>query len=122
MSVNKKLITTNEKPKEVTLFSEKCRMIFGYNGSKYVPKYYDVKEKNEKMSYKKIQKGSMHWFFIAYCKFALRTVNKMDGEMLPGYLELYQYLMAFEILDCAKNLRSEDLITAIARQSKFWIV
>lgn len=100
-------------------FSEKCKMIFIKNKfNSLEPLYYQAAVSNNgKVQAKKIQPKTIYWDFILFARFTSRTVDKRTGDVSPGYLEAYQYAIAFQIIDSCMNLASEDILGALSRQS-----
>lgn len=75
----------------------------------YEPIAYDVEFDEEgNIEAKNIEKGDIYYHFIVYIRNASDVINKSTGEKVPGFLDIYQWDIAFKIIQCAISLRSED--------------
>ena len=55
--------------------------------------------------------------FLKYVRHSSEEIDKQTGETIPGFIEIYQWKIAFEIITHALALKSNDVIIAIARQA-----
>ena len=67
----------------------------------------------------KIEKNTLFHDLIKFVRKLSEEIDKNTGEKAIGYFELYQWHIAFCAITCAVRLKSEDMLTAIARQSKY---
>ncbi len=101
------------------IYNKETQMVFIEN--KYgalEPIMYDCFITNEnKVSGKKILQNSIFYMFLKYVRHSSEETDKQTGEIIPGFIEIYQWKIAFEIIKNALELKSNDVIIAIARQA-----
>lgn len=102
-----------------TIYNELTNMVFIRNKEGNLePIMYEAYIKDKKIYGKKIEKNSIYHMFIKYVRLSSEETDKQTGAPLPGFLEIYQWKKAFEIIKNAVELRSNDIIIAISRQAK----
>lgn len=107
------------------IYSSDTKMIFMKNDEgNYEPIIYNCYEDIEgNINGTKVEKGDIYSTFIGYVRFYSENVDKNTGKKLPGFLEIYQWKIAFDVITCAMKLKSEDYLAAVSRQAKYnWLV
>jgi len=106
------------------VYVEKYGLTFIKDDSGYfVPDRYDVKIKDGKATGKKISYNSKEslgrclYSFILFAKSSGVESDNETGEEKEGYLDIYQYIIAYVVIRHLLLLDSADIITAIARQA-----
>lgn len=100
------------------IFNEFSKMVFIRNKDNNLePIMYDCEVKNGKVVGTRIEKNSIFYMFIKYIKHSLIEIDKQTGQEIQGYLEIYQWYISFQIIKNAIELKSNDLVIAISRQS-----
>jgi hypothetical protein len=108
------------------VFIEKFRLAFirGDDGY-YIPYRYDCKRDiNGRLFGKKISfdseemLGLAMFMFVYFVQSTGMEIDKNTGNRKQGYAEIYQYCIAFRVIRALLRLESDDIICAIARQSK----
>ena len=90
----------------------------------YEPVAYNVKEDDSgQMSGTDIVKGDIFYDFLTYIKQSITKFNTITKKNEVGFIELYQWWIAFRLIKNAIELKSEDVSVVIARQAKhIWSV
>jgi hypothetical protein len=111
--------------KQESVYMEEAGLIFAKNPLGYFePIAYDVKEDSDgQMSRTEIVKGDIFFDFLIYIKQSITKFNTITKKNEVGFIELYQWWIAFRLIKNAIELKSEDVSVIIARQAKFiWSV
>jgi hypothetical protein len=67
-----------------------------------------------------IEKDDIYYHFITYIRFASAIIrNKATGDIEVGKLEIYQWHIAFSVIEAVVDQDSVDVMCAISRQAKF---
>lgn len=104
---------------EKIIYNELTQMAFVRNKENNLePIMYEAYIKDKKIFGKQVQKNSIYHMFIKYVRHSSEETDKQTGDPIPGFLEIYQWKKAFEIIKNAVELRSNDIIIAISRQAK----
>lgn len=64
-----------------------------------------------------ISKGTIFYDFIAYIRFSSMIIDKKTGKKHLGKFEIYQWIIAFNLIKLAMKLDSSKAMTAISRQA-----
>ena len=108
------------------IYLEKYGLTFKKDNNGYfIPDRFDVyfDNKDKKWYGKKIEYNSKDvlgrclFSFILFAKASGVETDTETGEELEGYLDIYQYVIAFSVIRHLLLLDSSDIITAIARQA-----
>jgi len=108
-----------------TVFIKKHGLTFKKDTSGYfIPHRYNVRmQEDGKFSGKKISYNSKDplgkclFGFIIFAKSSGVEIDNDTGEAKQGYLDIYQYIIAYVVIRHMLLLDSADVITAIARQA-----
>ena len=65
-----------------------------------------------------IAKGTIFYDFIAFIRFSSMIIDKKTGKRQLGKFEIYQWIIAFNLIKLAMKLDSSKAMTAISRQAK----
>lgn len=101
----------------------KYGLAFKKDGDFYVPYKYEARYEGGKLIGKPITisskdiLGKAMFDFIIFSK-SSSVESDENGNQLEGYLDIYQYCIAYVVIRHLLLLDSSDIITAIARQAK----
>ena len=103
-----------------TYYNSDFRILFTKIKNRYEPTLIDCEEVEieDCLRYEgvRISKNSMYYTFILFVRECTDRFDKTTGLPEPGFLEFFQWYIAFENIKFAKNLKSEDSMLAVARQ------
>lgn len=100
------------------IYNDFSKMVFVTNKENNLePIMYDCYIEDEKVKGTRIEKNSIYYMFIKYIRYSSSSIDKQSGLEIQGYLEVYQWAIAFNIIKNAIELKSNDLVIAISRQS-----
>lgn len=113
------------KENQDVIFMEEAGLLFNKNSyGYYEPIVYDVKkDKDGNITGKEIVKGDIFYDFLLYIKQSITKFNTTTKKYEVGFIELYQWWIAFRLIKNAIELKSEDVSVVIARQANLnWSV
>ena len=102
------------------IYNEETKMCFTRNSDNQLePVMYDCYfASDKKLRGTTIQKNSIFYLFIKYVRFSSDETDKQTGTRIAGFLEIYQWHIAFQCIKNALALKSDDMVIAISRQAK----
>jgi len=108
------------------VFIEKFKLVFIRGDDKFfIPYMYDCrKDVTGRVFGKRISFDSKEilglamFMFVYFVQSTGMEIDKNTGNRKQGYAEIYQYCIAFRVIRALLRLESDDIICAIARQSK----
>lgn len=115
-----------------SIYLPKYKLLFERDsGGFFIPIKYDVEYNSESNTFigKRISFDSSQdlgrclYMFIMFAKSSGVDVDNETGLQAEGYLDLYQYAIAYTVIKKLLLLDSSDIISAVARQAKnYWSV
>ncbi|MGL6131094.1 MAG: hypothetical protein ACRCZ9_05740 [Fusobacteriaceae bacterium] len=107
--------------REPIFLDKKSKIIFCWQAltNSYEPISIEAEynEETREWDSQEIKKGDIFYDFIMFIRHSSRSICKVTGETRYGNLEIYQWAIAFKIIQAASALKSEDILCAISRQA-----
>ena len=103
-------------------FEEHMNILFLKNMSNgaYEPVMYECREEDGEYIGKKILPNTLYHDLIKFVRRISEETDKTTGKKGIGYFELYQWNVALIAIKAFAELKSTDLLMAVARQSKLY--